>query len=78
MLWRTRFFIMVMKLLIIIPSCVLVIFVDMNMYILTQRRNFKNSGKQENYAIGLYSCYLFNLEHETEHDIVSAYGVCMH
>ena len=45
MLWRTRFFIMVMKLLIIIPSCVLVIFVDMNMYILTERRNFKTFWK---------------------------------
>ena len=34
--------------------------------------------KQENHAIGLNSCYLFNLERETEHDIDSANGVCMH
>ena len=38
----------------------------------------KYSGKQENYAIGLNSCYLFNLEHETEHVIDSGNGVCMH
>ena len=38
----------------------------------------KHSGKQENFAIGLDSCYLFNLEHGTEHGIVRAYGVCMH
>ena len=38
----------------------------------------KHSGKQENFAIGLDSCYLFNLEHGTEHEIDRAYGVCMH
>ena len=38
----------------------------------------KHFGKEENYAIGLDSCYWFNLEHETEHDIDIAYGVCMH
>ena len=37
----------------------------------------KHSGKQENFAIGLDSCYLFNLEHGTEHEIDRAYGVCM-
>ena len=50
---------------------------DMNTYILTERRNFKTFWK-ENYAVGLDSCYVFNLEHRTEHDIDSAYGVCMH
>ena len=29
----------------------------------------KNSGKQENFANGLDSCDLFNLEHGTEHEI---------
>ena len=38
----------------------------------------KNIGKQEKYVAGLNSCYLFNIEHETEHDIDSVYGVCMH
>ena len=38
----------------------------------------KHSGKQENFAIGLDSCYLFNLEHGAEHEIDSAYGICMH
>ena len=33
---------------------------------------------QENYVIGSDSCYWFNLEHPTEHDIDIAYGVCMH
>ena len=49
----------------------------MNTYILTERRNFKKFWK-ENLAIGLDSCYLINVEHRTEHDIDSAYGVCMH
>ena len=54
-------------------------FKDMNtyMYILTERRNFKTFQK-ENYAIGLESCYLFNLEYGTEQDINSTYAVCMH
>ena len=38
----------------------------------------KHSGKQENFAIGWDSCYLFNLEHRTEHEIDRTYGVCMH
>ena len=38
----------------------------------------KHSWKQENFANGLDSCYLFNLEHGTEHEIDRAYGVCMH
>ena len=29
-------------------------------------------------TFGLNSCYLLNFEHGTEHDIDSAYGVCMH
>ena len=37
----------------------------------------KKFGKQEKYVTGLNSCYLFNLEHETEHDI-DITGVCMH
>ena len=45
---------------------------------ITERRNFKTFWKQENFAIGLDSSYLFNLEHETEHEIDWAYGVCMH
>ena len=50
----------------------------MNTYILTERRNFKTFWKARNYAIGLDNCYWFNLEHEIEHDIGIAYGVCMH
>ena len=38
----------------------------------------KHSWKQENFANGLDSCYLFNLEHRTEHEIDRAYGVCMY
>ena len=53
------------------------IFVDMNKYILTERRNFKTFWKKS-CAIGLDSCYLFNVEHGTENDIDSAYGDCMH
>ena len=49
----------------------------MNTYRLTERRNFKTFWK-ENYAIGLDSCYLLNVEHGTEHDTDSSYGVCMH
>ena len=52
-------------------------FYCMNTYIITGRRNFKTLLK-ENYTVGLNSCYLFNVEHGTEHDIDSAYGVCMH
>ena len=37
----------------------------------------KHSGKQETFANGLDSCYLFNLEHGTEQDIDRAYGVCI-
>ena len=29
-------------------------------------------------TISLIGCYLLNFEHGTEHDIDSAYGVCMH
>ena len=38
----------------------------------------KHSGKQENFVIGSDSCYLFNIEHRTEHEIDRTYGVCMH
>ena len=48
----------------------------LNTYIHTERRNFKTFRK-ENYTIGLNSCYLLNFEYGTEHDIDSAYGVCM-
>ena len=63
--------------LIIILSCVLVIFIYEHI-ILRKEGISKHSGKQENFAIGLDSCYLFNLEHGTEHEIDRAYGVCMH
>ena len=33
----------------------------------------KHSGKQENFANGLDSYYLFNLEHEAEHEIDRAF-----
>ena len=49
----------------------------LNTHIHTERRNFKTF-REENYTIGLNSCYLLNFEHGTEHDIDSAYGVCMH
>ena len=49
----------------------------LNTYIHTERRNFKTFRK-ENYTIGLSSCYLLNFEHGSEHNIDSAYGVCMH
>ena len=41
-----------------LPSCGIVVSIDMNMYILTESRNFKTLLK-ENYAIALDSCYLF-------------------
>ena len=40
-----------------LPSCGLLILIDMNRYILTEGRNFKTFLKA-NYAIVLYSCYL--------------------
>ena len=53
----------------------------MNMYILTEGRNFKTFMK-ENYAIALDSCYLLiyykYVEHGIERDIDSAYRVCIH
>ena len=51
----------------IIPSCVLVIFINMITYI--KEGISKQSGKQENYVIGLDSCYMFDLEHGTQQDI---------
>ena len=33
---------------------------------------------KENNVIGLNSCYLFNVEHGTEHDIDIAYGAILH
>ena len=44
------------------------------MYLYIKRRNFKTFWK-ENFATGLNSCYLFKVEHGTEHDIDSVYGV---
>ena len=41
-----------------VPSCVVVIFVDMNSYIPTDGRNLQTFWKQ-NYAITLDSCNLF-------------------
>ena len=51
-------------------------FYRMNTYILTERRNFKTFWKENN-VIGLNSCYLFNVEHGTEHDIDIAYGAIL-
>ena len=53
-------------------------FESKNHIILRKEGISKHSGKQENFAVGLGSCYLFNLEHGTEHEIDRAYGVCMH
>ena len=52
-------------------------FLLISTHILTERRDFKTFWK-ENYAIDLDSCYLFNVEHGTGHDVDRAYGVCMH
>ena len=52
-------------------------FYRMNTYILTERRNFKTFWTENN-VIGLNSCYLFNVEHGTEHDIDIAYGAILH
>ena len=54
----------------------------MNMYVITEVRNIKTFLK-ENYAIALDSCYLLiycykYVEHGIEHDIGSAYRVCIH
>ena len=56
-----------------LPLYELVVFVDMDTYILTENRNFKTFLK-ENYAIALDSCYLFTKK-LFEHDNDSAYGV---
>ena len=59
---------------------ILVVFVDMDTYILTEVSNFKTFLK-ENYAIALSSCYLFTkkmFEHGIEHDIDSAHRLCIH
>ena len=59
-----------------LTSCELVVFIDMNAYILIEGRSFKTILK-ENYAVALNSCYLF-IEHEIENDADSAaYGVCI-
>ena len=58
-----------------LPLCELVVFIDMETYILTEGRHFKTFLK-ENYAIALDSCYLFTKK-MFEHNIDSAYGVCM-
>ena len=41
-----------------LPYCVLVIFIDMTTYILTEGKNFKTFLKENN-AIALDNCYLF-------------------
>ena len=38
----------------------------------------KYSWIKETFENGLDSCYLFNLEHGTEHEIDRAYAICMH
>ena len=48
--------------------------------ILTERRNFKIF-LEENYLVALDNCYLFtkkNVKHGIDHDIDSAYGVCIY
>ena len=60
-----------------ILSCELLVFIDMNTYIITDVINFETIMKQ-NYAVALDSCYMFtkkNVEHGIKHDIYSAYGV---
>ena len=44
-----------------LPLCGLVVFIDMNMYLHTEGRDFKKS-LTKNYAIALDSCYLFTKE----------------
>ena len=58
-----------------LTSYELMVFIDMNFYILTEGRNFKAFLK-ENYAVALDSFYMF-IEHEIEHSGESAYGVCI-
>ena len=63
-----------------LASCGMMVFTDMNTYILTEGRNFK-SFLQKKYAIASDSCYLFtkeNVEHGIEHDIDNTYGVLIH
>ena len=60
-----------------ILSCELLVFIDINTYIITDVINFETIMKQ-NYAVALDSCYMFtkkNVEHGIKHDIYSAYGV---
>ena len=54
-----------------LASCELVVFRDMNTYML-KGRDFKTFLK-ENYAVALESYYMF-----IEHDADSAYGVCIY
>ena len=54
-----------------LASCELVVFRDMNTYML-KGRDFKTFLK-ENYAVTLESYYMF-----IEHDADSAYGVCIY
>ena len=55
-------------------SCKLVVFIDINTYILIEDRNFKTFMK-ENYGITLDNCYVFTKEHRIEVDTDSAQGV---
>ena len=61
--------------------CGLVVFIDINKYILTEGgRSFKTFLK-DNYAIALDSCVMYllkNVKHEIEHDIDSIYGDVRH
>ena len=54
----------------------IVVFIDMDTYILTEGRNFKTFLK-ENESVALDSCYFF-IEHGIENDADSTYWVCIH
>ena len=62
-----------------IPSCEIVAFIDINTHMLTEDRNFKTFSKEIDANASAAVTYLLkNMKHGTEHDIDSAYGVCIH
>ena len=63
-----------------LPSCGLVVFIDMNTYIVTEGRSFKAFLK-ENYAVVWESCYLFTkkmLNMELNMIFIDSAGVCVY
>ena len=63
-----------------LPSCGLVVFIDMNKYIVTEGRSFKAFLK-ENYAVVWESCYLFTkkmLNMELNMIFIDIAGVCVY